>query len=87
MSLELQFLRLQRKFFVYCSLDTDYFSTVITLRDNKITANKYAEGRKLYLDLWGVDPWGKGFCWDYKLFSKLECNNKNATNNTIVVNI
>ena len=35
MSLELQFLRLQRKFFVYHSLDTDYCSTVITFRENK----------------------------------------------------
>lgn len=29
----------------------------------------YLEGRKNIYDYYGIDPWGKGFCWTYELFN------------------
>lgn len=28
--------------------------------------------------MWGIDPWGKGFCWSYDLFSNLICDKQDA---------
>lgn len=28
----------------------------------------YKEGRKIFKSIYGVDPWGTGFCYDYNLF-------------------
>lgn len=43
----------------------------ITIKD-EITKNKaeaiYHSGRKEFLEVFGVDPWGRGFCYDNKLF-------------------
>lgn len=58
---------------VYCH----HFGSV-TLRNEKIENKDYNAGRKRFLDMWGIDPWGKGFCWSYDLFSNLICDKKDA---------
>ncbi len=38
------------------------------------TGHNYLDGRKKFYDLYGVDAWEKGFCWNYSLFQKLICD-------------
>ena len=51
---------------------------------NEIDNNTYIEGRKEFMKHFGFDPWGKGFCWDYELFSNL---NITAQNNAKILGI
>lgn len=55
---------------VYCH----HFGTV-TIEEK---ADKYLRGRQQFFDQYGIDPWGAGFCWNYNLFSQLQCNKNNA---------
>lgn len=36
----------------------------------------YLQGRKDFYNVFGIDPWGTGFCWDPGLFQHLPCNEK-----------
>lgn len=36
----------------------------------------YFEGRQAFFDVFGVDPWGTGFCYDPSLFELLPCDDK-----------
>ena len=38
----------------------------------------YASGRKDFLREYGIDPWGRGFCWVPGLFSILKCDKNGA---------
>lgn len=37
-------------------------------------AQVYLKGRKDFYRAFGVDPWGKGMCYDYDLFQELPCD-------------
>jgi GT2 family glycosyltransferase len=50
----------------------------LTIRENKFTAVDYDYGRKVYLEKFGIDPHGKGSCWDEVLFETLVCDKKDA---------
>ncbi|WP_242844673.1 glycosyltransferase [Clostridium botulinum] len=43
-------------------------------KGNKGEAAFYLEGRKEFYSVFGIDPWGTGFCWDKNLFKYLPCN-------------
>jgi hypothetical protein len=58
---------------IYCH----HFGSV-TIRDAKAEDVDYDIGRKSYLERFGMDPWGKGFCWDYVLFQTLVCDKTDA---------
>lgn len=40
----------------------------------------YTEGRVKFKDVFGIDPWGTGFCWDLEIFSHLPCNESGHVN-------
>ncbi len=40
----------------------------------KKEADYYAKGRVQFEELFGVDPWGTGFCWEPDLFDILPCD-------------
>ncbi|GMQ63298.1 glycosyltransferase family 2 protein [Vallitalea maricola] len=40
----------------------------------------YLDGRKEFLEIFGIDPWGVGFCWEPDLFKYLPCNEINDLN-------
>lgn len=49
----------------------------VTLKDEiaqKNTQNFYDEGRKEFKKVFGIDPWGTGFCWDPSLIQYLPCD-------------
>lgn len=48
----------------------------VTIKDENIQTANYEEGRRVFLDRNGIDPWGPGFCWSYELFDKLLCDKK-----------
>lgn len=58
----------------------------VTLKDenNKYKNNKgdngtkafYEDGRRQFKEIFGIDPWGKGACFDNILFNYLKCNDK-----------
>lgn len=58
---------------IYCH----HFGTV-TLKDEKRENVNYNYGRNMFLKANGIDPWGRGFCWDYELFDKLLCNKEDS---------
>jgi GT2 family glycosyltransferase len=58
---------------IYCH----HFGSV-TIKNEGYTIEHYANARKKYLDKFGIDPWGKGFAWDYTLFTTLVCDKEDA---------
>lgn len=58
---------------IYCH----HFGSV-TINDEGYQYAHYAEGRKTYLTNFGIDPWGKGFIWDYMLSTALACDKEDA---------
>jgi glycosyltransferase involved in cell wall biosynthesis len=50
----------------------------LTIREAKASDVDYSQGRRQYLERFGIDPWGKGTYWDYGLFKKLVCDKKDA---------
>lgn len=51
----------------------------LTINDSKLTMDNYNRARRQYLDIWEMDPWGKGMCWNYELFDTLVCDKKDAS--------
>ena len=43
----------------------------VTLKTEN-TNQMFLEGRRDFIQLFGIDPWGKGFCYSYDLFQKLQ---------------
>lgn len=55
----------------------------ITIKDEIKQKNEnlfYLEGRKIFYENFGVDPWGIGCCYDYELFQLLQCNDEQPVN-------
>lgn len=50
----------------------------ITLKEDKTTNSQEAflEGRKVFQQTYGIDPWSTGLCYSYPLFSTLVCDKK-----------
>lgn len=40
----------------------------------------YLDGRREFHKIFGIDPWGVGFCWEPDLFKYLPCNESNDLN-------
>ena len=45
----------------------------VTLKDEIDNSDYYKKGRKWFASVYGVDPWGVGFCYDPNLFQVLKC--------------
>ncbi len=45
----------------------------VTLKDEIDNSDYYNKGRKWFASVYGVDPWGVGFCYDPGLFQVLKC--------------
>lgn len=50
----------------------------ITLKEDKKTNSQEAfnKGREDFISAFGIDPWGKGFCYTMDLISNLKCDNE-----------
>jgi GT2 family glycosyltransferase len=51
----------------------------VTLKDEVAKKNEqeyYLNGRKTFKKAFGIDPWGKGFCYDPNLFTELQLQKK-----------
>ena len=52
----------------------------VTIKDQVKDNEYYSNGRKIFQKTFGIDPWGKGFCYDNTLFKELSLAKKdNAT--------
>ncbi len=66
-----------------CMLAKDsfcYHFGSVTLKDDKVYNDSFAKGRKTFEKIYGIDPWGLGFCYDYNLFEALPCNDTEEVN-------
>ncbi len=43
-----------------------------------LKAKRYEEGRKAFFNTFGIDPWGKGICWNYQLFNGVTFDKKDS---------
>jgi GT2 family glycosyltransferase len=50
----------------------------VTLKDEIDNSEYYNKGRKWFASVYGVDPWGVGFCYDPELFQTLECTGEGS---------
>jgi len=52
----------------------------ITLKDEGQDREYFIKGQMDFLKAFGIDPWGKGFCYDLELFKKLDIQQKHNAN-------
>lgn len=50
----------------------------VTLKDEIDNSEYYNKGRKWFASIYGVDPWGAGFCYDPALFQTLKCTGEGS---------
>lgn len=51
----------------------------VTIRKEGLDQKKYDNGRKAFLEAYGIDPWGRGFCWTYELFHNVRFDKPDAS--------
>jgi len=47
-----------------------------TLGHKSLDSDYYIDGRKAFHKEFGIDPWGKGFCYDHRLFQNIKFQKK-----------